>query len=91
MLADSQLQAFSVARRLVMFSDVVRTCREKERVQNMGTTQAQVSSVFFSSLLKIGVKLVRSALRTYSRGGLIREQNSYGLRTLLTTKSVKPQ
>lgn len=28
MLAESQLQAFSVARRLVMFSDVVRTCRE---------------------------------------------------------------
>lgn len=29
MLAESQLQAFSVARRLVMFSDVVRTCRER--------------------------------------------------------------
>ncbi len=28
MLADSQLQAFSVARRLVMFSDVVRTCTQ---------------------------------------------------------------
>lgn len=28
MLAESQLQAFSVARRLVMFSDVVRTCRK---------------------------------------------------------------
>lgn len=32
MLAMSQLQAFSVASRLVMFSDVISTCRDGENV-----------------------------------------------------------
>lgn len=59
-LAESQLQAFSVARRLVMFSAVLRTCRDTESMCNtsviMGTVSHYMMWFIYSCLWMKSVK-----------------------------------
>lgn len=68
-LAESQLQAFSVARRLVMFSAVLRTCRDMESMCNtsaiMGTVSHYMMWFIYSCLWMKSVKKKKKKVFTH--------------------------